>query len=211
MSLLGENRFVSAGHGLQSGIPAAGRGGASRLPAWLAMGWTLLALAACTHVSRPAATATQSEGRTSWHARDADDADTAHYSLALGESAIQPTVLAHPAPHYPPALVPLQLPPQDIPAQLAVNGEGRVYNVIVQGEATAGPARKAFIAAVRAAVAQWRFSPLIIQHQAADADGNSHVVDLSRPAFSEFYVFHFELDHGVPVSDSGRSDPAAGH
>ncbi|AFC84571.1 hypothetical protein [Frateuria aurantia] len=159
-------------------------------------------LAACVHQIRPDHPSSVVEGRASYREQAQAGGGTARYSLALGESAIQPVAQIQVAPRYPVMLIPLHLPARDIPAQLAVDGNGHVYNVIVPGEATADPALQAFVAAIRTAVAQWRFSPLIIQHMAADADGNSHVVDQSRPPFSQFYVFHFELKNGVPVSGS---------
>lgn len=159
-------------------------------------------LVACAHQVRPEPASSVVEGQASYRAQAQADGGTVHYSLAMGESAIQPVAQIQVAPRYPVTLIPLHLPARDIPAQLAVDGNGHVYNVIVPGEASADPALQAFVAAIRTAVAQWRFSPLIIQHMAADADGNSHVVDQSRPPFSQFYVFHFELKNGVPVGDS---------
>ncbi len=172
--------------------------------------WSLM-LGACAHVDRkPQPPVALIEGQASYQARAHDDADTAHYSLAMGESAVQPVVQVHVAPVYPPGLIGLHLPAQDIPVQLAVNGEGQVYNVVVPGEATADAPRRAFIAAIRAAVAQWRFSPLIIRHMAANADGEAHLVDVSRPPFSQFYVFHFELRNGIPASDDVLSASTPG-
>ncbi|MHC1480663.1 hypothetical protein ACYJW8_10450 [Frateuria aurantia] len=164
----------------------------------IGLGW-LLALAGCTHVPTQPQPSRRDEGQVSYHAQPSGGAGMAHYQLAMGQTAIQPRIQQKVAPVYPPQLVALHLPPQDIPAQLAVNGDGQVYHLIVQGEATADGQRKAFIDAVRAAVLQWRFTPLVIQHMAADADGNMHVVDQTRPPFSEFYVFHFELKNGIPM------------
>jgi hypothetical protein len=139
--------------------------------------------------------------------RSDEPADESHYELALGQSAVQPTVLANPAPAYPPELVARGLPPVEVHAQLAVNGQGQVYNVIVAGEATADADRRRFIAAVREAVRRWRFSPLVIRHMAADAEGHSHVVDEERPPFSQFFAFRFEVKDGRAVSSVGAGAP----
>ena len=48
-------------------------------------------------------------------------------------------------------------------------------------EEKAGAPRRQFIAAVRDAARRWQFSPLQINHWAADADGNSHVVFSETP------------------------------
>ncbi len=136
--------------------------------------------------------------------REAEPPGQSHYELALGQAAVQPAVLANPAPVYPPELVARGLPPVEIDAQLAVNGQGQVYNVIVPGEAGADADRRRFIAAVREAVRGWRFSPLVIRHLASDAGGNSHVVDEERPPFSQFFAFRFELRNGKAVSSVGE-------
>ena len=53
-----------------------------------------------------------------------------------------------------------------------------------------------FYAAARAAVLQWEFNPLRINHWAADADGNTHAVDSKTKPFSLSYAFRFECHAG---------------
>jgi len=79
---------------------------------------------------------------------------------------------------------------------LIVGVNGMVGEVRITDEARADASRRAFIAAVRTAALQWRFNPLMINRWAADADGNSHVVDSETKPFSLDYVFRFECHAG---------------
>ena len=83
-----------------------------------------------------------------------------------------------------------------MPALLIVDTTGKVVEVRVEGEATSDTRDRAFAAAVRAATLQWRFNPLQIDRWAADADGNSHVVDSQNEPFSLAYVFRFQCTAG---------------
>ena len=99
---------------------------------------------------------------------------------------------------------------QEVDAQLAVNRAGRVSDVrgIVIDEAP--PPWDQFFAAVRAAALQWRFTPLQIEHWAADADGNTHPVDSETRPFSLVYVFRFECHAGRPsvaMEPAGEAHP----
>jgi hypothetical protein len=133
-------------------------------------------------------------GDASWHAVDA--ADTKHYQLAMGEVASGATIAQRVAPVYPPDLLGMCPPPQDVQAKLIVDTAGHVGEVRVDNEAQATTDRHRFIEAVRGAARQWTFQPLQVNHWAADADGNSHVVDSATRPFSLDYVFHFACHAG---------------
>jgi len=82
-----------------------------------------------------------------------------------------------------------------------------VSEVRVAGEAQADANRRAFIDAVRAAAAQWQFNPLQINRWAADADGNSHVVDSETKPFSLAYVFRFACHAGQSTVSAAAATP----
>jgi hypothetical protein len=152
----------------------------------------LLLLAGCaTPPRQPPPPAT---GDASW--RVALPPGTVRYQLALGEVSSGGTPFQRTSPVYPSSQLASCPPPQEVPALLIVDGQGKVGEVRVTDEAQAGAGRHAFIDAVRTAAQQWRFNPLTINHWAADADGNSHVVDSETKPFSLTYVFRFECHAG---------------
>ncbi len=165
-------------------------------------GWLLL-LAACattqpTHPSAPSAT-----GEASW--REASAPGMVRYQLALGEVSSGATPFQRVAPIYPVDQLATCPPPQEVQALLVVDQAGKVSEVRVADEAQADADRRQFNAAVRVAVLQWQFSPLQINHWAADADGNSHVVDSETKPFSLSYVFRFECHAGKSVVSSSAA------
>ncbi len=121
---------------------------------------------------------------------------TRRYRLALGEVSSGPVLADRVRPVYPADQLSACPPLVNIQALLIVDESGGVREVRVTDEAPAGTARRRFVAAVRMAALQWRFSPLLISHWAADAEGNSHVVDSETRPFSLAYVFHFECHAG---------------
>ncbi|WP_153022916.1 hypothetical protein [Rhodanobacter thiooxydans] len=132
---------------------------------------------------------------------------TVRYPLALGEVSSGATPFRRVAPAYPPDRLASCPPPQEVPALLIVDGQGKVGEVRVTGEPQADAGRQAFIDAVRAAALQWQFSPLTINRWAADADGNSHVVDSETKPFSLAYVFRFECHAGKPTVSAATTKP----
>ncbi|MBQ4855045.1 hypothetical protein IMW82_10215 [Rhodanobacter sp. B2A1Ga4] len=155
----------------------------------------LLLLAGCAtprHPPAPPAT-----GDASW--RMVVSPGTVRYPLALGEVSSGATPFRRVVPVYPPGQLASCPPPQEVPALLIVDGQGKVGEVRVTDEAQADAGRQAFIDAVRVAALQWQFSPLTINRWAADADGNSHVVDSGTKPFSLAYVFRFECHAGKPA------------
>ena len=152
----------------------------------------LLALGGCaTAPPEPPPPAT---GDASW--RMAVPPGTARYQLALGEVSSGATPVQRVSPLYPPGQLTSCPSPQEVPVLLVIDDKGAVGEARVAGEAHADPARHAFIDAVRAAALQWKFNPLQINRWAADADGNSHVVDSETRPFSLTYVFRFECHAG---------------
>ena len=163
----------------------------------------LLVLAGCATTQRiPPPPA---KGDATW--RMVEPKDTVRYKLALGEVSSGGTPFQRVAPVYPPNLLASCPPPQEVPALLIVGANGRVGEVRVTDEAQADAGRRAFIAAVRVAALQWRFGPLQIDHWAADADGNSHVVDSETRPFSLAYVFRFECHAGKPMVSAVATKP----
>jgi hypothetical protein len=145
-------------------------------------------------------------GDASW--RMVAPAGTTRYQLAMGEVSSGATPFQRVTPIYPDDQLATCPPPQEVQAQLIVDQVGKVGEVCVADEAQAAVNRRPFIAAVRVAALQWQFSPLQINHWAADADGNSHVVDSETKPFSLSYVFRFEC-HGGESSVSTEASRAA--
>lgn len=163
----------------------------------------LLLLAGCAmprHAPPPPAI-----GDASWRATVPPG--TVRYQLALGEVSSGGTPFQRVAPVYPPDLLASCPPPQEVPAQLIVGVNGMVGEVRITDEAQADADRRAFIAAVRTAALQWQFNPLTIDRWAADADGNSHVVDSETKPFSLDYVFRFECHAGKGRVSSADTKP----
>lgn len=163
----------------------------------------LLLLAGCAmprHAPPPPAI-----GDASWRATVPPG--TVRYQLALGEVSSGGTAIRRVVPIYPAAQLAACPPPQEVPALLIVDQAGRVGEVRVADEAQADADRRAFIAAVRTAALQWQFNPLTIDRWAADADGNSHVVDSETKPFSLDYVFRFECHAGKGMVSSADTKP----
>ena len=169
----------------------------------LAWGGLLLILVGCASMQR--IPPPPPEGDATWHM--VAPAGIARYQLALGEVSSGGTPFRHVAPVYPSSQLASCPPPQEVPALLVVDGQGKVGEVRVVDEAQADASRHAFIAAVRAAALQWQLSPLTISRWAADADGNSHVVDSETKPFSLAYVFRFECHAGKPAVSAAAATP----
>jgi hypothetical protein len=161
-------------------------------------GTLLVGCATSAHTPPPSA-----QGDASW--RLVVPKDTVRYQLAMGEISSGGTPLQRVAPIYPAAQLTACPMPQEVPALLIVDQAGKVSEVRVADEAQADADRRPFIAAVRVAALQWQFNPLQINHWAADADGNSHVVDSETKPFSLNYVFRFECHDGKSVVSSAAA------
>jgi len=165
----------------------------------------MLLLAACAtapHTQLPTPSAT---GEASW--REVSTPGMVRYPLALGEMSSGATPVQRVAPIYPTDQLTTCPPPQEVQALLIVDKAGKVSDVrgIVVDDWSATPSWQQFFAAVRTAALQWRFAPLQIEHWAADADGNSHVVDSETKPFSLGYVFRFECHDGKSAVSSSAA------
>ena len=165
----------------------------------------LLALAGCATTQSPRLPSPSATGEASW--RTVVPPGTTRYQLALGEVSSGGTPFQRVVPVYPPNLLAVCPPPQEVPALLIVGANGVVGEVRVTAEAQADASRRAFIAAVRVAALQWRSSPLQVDRWAADADGNSHVVDSATKPFSLAYVFRFECHAGKSTVSAAAAQP----
>jgi hypothetical protein len=174
------------------------------LAAFRCIRWaTLLVLAGCATTRPTSALPPPATDDASWRA--AEPAGTVHYRLAMGEVSSGGKPFERPAPVYPSGPLASCPPPQGALAVLVVDEAGKVSEVRVAGEVQAGASMHAFIAAVRAAALQWQFNPLLINHWAADAGGNSHVVDSETKPFSLAYVFRFECHAGKSTVSAAQA------
>lgn len=135
--------------------------------------------------------------------------DMRSYSLALGHVASGGAPKAQVTPMYPAALLATCPASVEVPARLIIDRGGQVTEVRVAGEAAAGADRRAFIDAVRTAAMQWSFQPLQVARWAADADGNSHVVDSEALPYSLGYRFHFTCRGGRTQVSADAAAPAS--
>lgn len=163
----------------------------------------LLVLAGCASSPRIAPPA---RGDASWPVPPPPG--TTRYHLALGDVSMGATPVKQVAPVYPASQIAACSPLREVNARLTVDGTGMVSDVrgIVVDEAL--PPWGQFFAAVRAATLQWRFTPLQIEHWAADANGDTHLVDSETRPFSVVYVFRFAC-HAGQVSVAMESSEAA--
>ena len=134
---------------------------------------------------------------------------TARYQLAMGEvsSGAAPDHRVNPV--YPPSLLMRCPPPVEVRALLIVNAAGKVDDVRVEEPDDAG--RRPYIDAVKIAAMEWSFLPLKVERWAADANGESHVVDSETRPFSLAYDFRFECHAGAAHVTTGDAPSAAGH
>lgn len=168
-----------------------------------------LGMAGCATVAAPPPKV-PNEGSASY--RMLDDSHMTHYQLAIGDTATGATPFQRVQPVYPPDQLAACPPMQEVQVQVIVDEAGKVSDVrgMLTDDASATPRWQPFYAAVRAAVLQWQFNPLQINHWAADADGKSHVVDTETKPFSLGYVFRFECHAGqssVSTEASGTAHP----
>lgn len=178
-------------------VPITHRPGSLRAAGWLQAGAALLLLAGCAAPAMPTPVAIVPEagGRTP------KSVAMQHYTLPMGDISSGGTAIVRHPPVYPAALLAACPEPVQVRARVSVDGTGRVRDV--RSVLFADPATTAswqpFLLAIRAAAMEWRFNPLQVTHWAADADGNSHVVDSKNEPFDRTYVFRFACHARKPV------------
>jgi hypothetical protein len=177
-----------------------------------ALGCAASLLVGCA-ATRPDSAAAPAQGDTTWHAVVPEG--TRRYELALGEVSSGAALAHRVAPVYPPALLAACPPRVEVRALLVVDAAGKVDEVrfdearIAEDGAAAG--RRPYIEAVQAAAKQWIFVPLQVERWAADASGESHVVDRQARPFSLAYDFHFECHGGAAAVTTDDVPSAAAH
>lgn len=136
------------------------------------------------------------------------------YAVAEGATYAQPQASAGNAlPVYPADLLAQRLAPRIVRVRLIVDAQGRVAEIRPLDTEAAGDA---FLDAVRAACAAWRFSPLTEtraveqRRRLPDGDVEIEYVPQSRPLpFHLDYRFAFRQVDGRPVVDAGTAADAA--
>lgn len=119
------------------------------------------------------------------------------YSLAPGETAVQPMPTRQVPPVYPASLVHPGAPPVTVIAQLVMDKDGHVQGVYPGSDTPANPDRALFEAAVEHAATQWTFTPLWMRKPNGDG-----TYDLKAKPFSLWYVFHFKVIDGKPIVET---------
>jgi hypothetical protein len=122
-----------------------------------------------------------------------------HYTLAPGETAVQPIPQKQIAPVYPPSLVHPGAPPVTVVAQLVMGENGHVDGVYPVSDTDRTADRPLFEAAVEHAAMQWTFTPLWMEKPNGDG-----TYDLSAKRFSLWYVFHFKIVNGKPIVETAK-------
>lgn len=122
----------------------------------------------------------------------------------LGETSSGGEPLSRVMPLYPAAMRSACPALEEIDVAVYVDSDGKVSDVLGVVIDMALPPWDTFFAAVRPAVLQWRFEPLLVAHWAADAAGNAHAVDGKAYRFTREYSFRFAC-HDGRTSVSGET------
>lgn len=121
------------------------------------------------------------------------------YSLAPGETAVQPQPDKLIAPVYPLSLVRPGAAPVTVVAQLVMDKDGRVQGVYPVSDTDKAADHALFEAAIADAAMQWTFTPLWMQKPNGDG-----TYELTAKPFSLWYVFHFKIVNGKPIVETVR-------
>lgn len=119
------------------------------------------------------------------------------YTLAPGETAVQPRQDKQVAPIYPASQVHPGAVPVTVIAQLVMDKDGRVQGVYPVSDTDKKTDHALFEAAVDHAALQWMFTPLWMQKPNGDG-----TYDLNAKPFSLWYVFHFKVVDGKPIVET---------
>lgn len=119
------------------------------------------------------------------------------YTLAPGETAVQPLPQKQRGPVYPPSLVHPGAAPVTVVAQLVMDKDGHVQGVYPVSDTDETADHAMFEVAVEHAALRWRFTPLWMEK--ANGDGT---YELTAKPFSLWYVFHFKIVNGKPIVET---------
>jgi hypothetical protein len=119
------------------------------------------------------------------------------YTLAPGETAVQPIPDKQVAPAYPASLVRPGAAPVIVVAQLVMDKDGKVQGVYPVSDTEKTADHALFEAAVEHAAMQWTFTPLWMQKPNGDG-----TYELTAKPFSLWYVFHFRIVNGKPIVET---------
>jgi hypothetical protein len=137
---------------------------------------------------------------------------TPRYEEREDEVSNRPVPFENPLPLYPESAIPLHLASVIVSAKIIVDRDGRVDEVRMISVPGTDAHPVEFDAAVREALARWRFTPLTFSRweDVNDAQGNvidSRQISAERRPFSLDYEFYFELRGGKP--SVGAQSPSA--
>ena len=119
------------------------------------------------------------------------------YRLPLDDVTSGGNPIERGLPVYPPTLLARCPASVEVRVRVHVDRAGRVAEASSRfADAGVEAHGAAFLHAVRAAALQWRFNPLQVTRWAADAMGNSHVVDQAEQPFTRSYVVRFACRGG---------------
>ena len=121
------------------------------------------------------------------------------YSLAPGESAVQPLPDKQVVPVYPSSLVHPDAAPVTVVVQLVMDKDGRVQGVYPVSDTDKTADHALFEAAVEHAAMQWTFTPLWMQKPSGD-----DTYELTTKPFSLWYAFHFKIVDGKPIVETAK-------
>lgn len=165
-------------------------------------GMATLGLCACHPVDVKPAPPPAPTGNVAYRSIEAPG--TAHLQLTPGQQSEGADPVAHEAPAYPAAMIPLRPPTVEIHAKVIVDAQGNVSDTRdLDGP---GDARhKAFFDAVRAATSTWRFTPMAIIDTVTGKDGDTVEKGRRNEPFSLDYAFSFSLRDGMPTVSDDRA------
>lgn len=146
------------------------------------------------------------EGKSSYKTIMPNNA--AQYELTEGQTYNPPNLTRRVDPVYPHELINGGLKPVDIMAQVIVNEMGHVTDVQFAKYLGDITNRDKFEQSIRDAVSNWEYSPLTFATTQVDSSGKKTVVTQAKP-FSLWYMFHFEIKNGAPVSGVVESDDSS--
>ncbi len=132
----------------------------------------------------------------------------AQYELQGGQSFSQPNLQKRVDPVYPSELVNANLKPLDIVAQVIVSELGHVSEVRFANYLGDNTNRGKFEQSIREAVSKWEYSPLTFTTSQIGSNGQKVTVIQAKP-FSLWYMFHFEIKNGRPVSGVAESNDSS--